>query len=142
MPFVEGLTLRARLSEGGALPVTQTFSVLRDVARALAYAHERGVVHRDIKPENILLSGDAAVVADFGIAKALSHRELRLPPRRSHNWAHRSERRRTWRPNKRRVIRPPTTGRTCTRSAWSRTSCWPVHRRLRAKRPINFSRHI
>jgi serine/threonine-protein kinase len=72
MPFVEGLSLRDRLRTGGALPVTEAMGVMRDVARALAYAHERGVVHRDIKPENILLSGDAAVVADFGIAKAIT----------------------------------------------------------------------
>ena len=72
MPFVDGLSLRARLERNGALPVGEAVSVLRDVTRALAYAHERGVVHRDIKPENILLSGDAAVVTDFGIAKALS----------------------------------------------------------------------
>jgi eukaryotic-like serine/threonine-protein kinase len=72
MPFVEGLALRDRLNAGGALPLPEVVGILRDVARALAYAHERGVVHRDIKPENILLSGDAAVVADFGIAKAIS----------------------------------------------------------------------
>ena len=72
MPFVDGLSLRARLERNGALPTGEAISVLRDVARALAYAHEHGVVHRDIKPENILLSGDAAVVTDFGIAKALS----------------------------------------------------------------------
>ncbi|HXT48376.1 MAG TPA: protein kinase, partial [Gemmatimonadaceae bacterium] len=72
MPFVDGLSLRARLERNGALPVGEAISVLRDVARALAYAHERGVVHRDIKPENVLLSGEAAVVTDFGIAKALS----------------------------------------------------------------------
>jgi serine/threonine-protein kinase len=71
MPFVEGLSLRERLKRDARLPVEQTISILRDVARALAYAHERGVVHRDIKPENILLSGDAAVVTDFGIAKAI-----------------------------------------------------------------------
>jgi eukaryotic-like serine/threonine-protein kinase len=71
MPFVDGLSLRARLSEG-SLPVVEAVSILRDVARALAYAHGQGVVHRDIKPENILLSGGAAVVTDFGIAKALS----------------------------------------------------------------------
>src|SRR6185503_13059232 len=72
MPFVDGLSLRARLSRSGAMAVAEVVSVLRDVTRALAYAHERGVVHRDIKPENILLSGEAAVVTDFGIAKALS----------------------------------------------------------------------
>jgi serine/threonine-protein kinase len=71
MPFVDGLSLRARLQQG-ALPLGDVVNILRDVARALAYAHAQGVVHRDIKPENILLSGGAAVVADFGIAKALS----------------------------------------------------------------------
>ena len=72
MPFVEGLSLRDKLTAGGAMPIPDAVGVLRDVARALAYAHDRGVVHRDIKPENILLSGHAAVVADFGIAKAIS----------------------------------------------------------------------
>jgi TolB-like protein/Tfp pilus assembly protein PilF/tRNA A-37 threonylcarbamoyl transferase component Bud32 len=70
MPFVDGLSLRARLQHG-APPIAETVSILRDVARALAYAHAQGVVHRDIKPENVLLSGGAAVVTDFGIAKAL-----------------------------------------------------------------------
>ncbi|HEY7893441.1 MAG TPA: protein kinase [Gemmatimonadaceae bacterium] len=72
MPFVDGESLRARLANEGALPITDVISILRDVARALAYAHEHGVVHRDIKPENVLLSGGSAVVTDFGIAKALS----------------------------------------------------------------------
>ena len=72
MPFVDGLSLRSRLANGLALPATETISVLRDLARALAYAHDRGVVHRDIKPDNILLSGGTAMVADFGIAKAVS----------------------------------------------------------------------
>jgi TolB-like protein/Flp pilus assembly protein TadD len=71
MPFVEGRSLRERLEREGALPVGDGVSILRDVARALAYAHAHGVVHRDIKPGNVLLSGGTAVVTDFGIAKAL-----------------------------------------------------------------------
>jgi hypothetical protein len=71
MPFVEGLSLRARLEQGG-LSLGEAVHVLRDVARALAYAHAHGVVHRDIKPENVLLSGGTAMVTDFGIAKALT----------------------------------------------------------------------
>lgn len=71
MPFIDGESLRRRLARG-PLPVAEAVSVLRDVARALAYAHEHGVVHRDIKPDNVLLAGGSATVADFGIAKALA----------------------------------------------------------------------
>lgn len=78
MPFVEGLSLRARLAKG-PLPLGESITILRDVARALAYAHAHGVVHRDIKPENVLLSGGAAVVTDFGIAKALSASKTQAP---------------------------------------------------------------
>ena len=72
MPFVRGDSLRARLGKGGELTVSDTVRILREVASALAYAHANGVVHRDIKPENVLISGDSAVVTDFGVAKALS----------------------------------------------------------------------
>ena len=71
MPYEEGPSLRERLAEG-PMPIADALSVLRDVARALAYAHEHGVVHRDVKPDNVMLSGGAAVVTDFGIAKAVS----------------------------------------------------------------------
>ncbi|AHG92423.1 protein kinase (plasmid) [Gemmatirosa kalamazoonensis] len=71
MPYVEGESLRARLARG-ELPVADAVSVLRDVAKALDYAHGQGVTHRDIKPDNILLSRGSAVLTDFGVAKALS----------------------------------------------------------------------
>jgi serine/threonine-protein kinase len=72
MPFVEGESLRQRLAREGALPVSDSVRLLSDAAAALAYAHRSGIVHRDIKPENILLSDGSALVADFGIAKAIS----------------------------------------------------------------------
>jgi serine/threonine protein kinase len=71
MPFVEGETLRQRLQREGRLPVEDAVTLAGEIADALAYAHAHGVVHRDIKPENVLLSGGHAVVADFGVAKAL-----------------------------------------------------------------------
>ena len=79
MPYVQGESLRSRLTRDARLPLADALSILRDVARALAFAHEQGVVHRDVKPENVLLAGDpsggsgqAAVVTDFGIAKAIA----------------------------------------------------------------------
>jgi Tol biopolymer transport system component/tRNA A-37 threonylcarbamoyl transferase component Bud32 len=70
MPYVEGESLRDRLAREKQLPVDEAVRIAREVADALAYAHEHGVVHRDIKPENILLHGGHALVADFGIALA------------------------------------------------------------------------
>ncbi len=72
MPLVDGESLRARLARDGPLPIRDAARVLKDVADALAYAHARGLVHRDIKPDNVLLSGNHALVTDFGIAKAIS----------------------------------------------------------------------
>jgi len=72
MPFVKGESLRALMARGTVLTLHDRVNLLRDVARALAYAHGEGVVHRDIKPDNILLSAGTAVVTDFGIAKAIS----------------------------------------------------------------------
>ena len=71
MPFVQGESLRDRVARG-PLTIPECINLLREVAKALAYAHERGVVHRDIKPDNVLITGGTAVVTDFGIAKALS----------------------------------------------------------------------
>ena len=72
MPYEEGPSLRERLRVGPGMSPGECVSVLRDVARALAYAHEHGVVHRDVKPDNVMLSSGAAVVTDFGIAKAIA----------------------------------------------------------------------
>ena len=78
MPFVRGESLRQRLNKG-LVPLEESLTILRDVARALAYAHRQGIVHRDIKPENILLSEGTAVVTDFGIAKALQAARTQAP---------------------------------------------------------------
>jgi serine/threonine protein kinase/Tol biopolymer transport system component len=72
MPFIEGQSLRARVSRERELPVDEAVRILRDVTDALSYAHEHGVVHRDIKPDNVLLSGHHALVTDFGVSKALA----------------------------------------------------------------------
>jgi len=72
MPFVDGASLRDRLNREKQLPVDDTIKIAQQVADALAYAHSKGVIHRDIKPENILLDDTGAMVADFGIARAVS----------------------------------------------------------------------
>jgi serine/threonine-protein kinase len=72
MPFVEGESLRDRLKREQQLPLSDALQIAREAAEALQYAHERGIIHRDIKPENILLLGGHALVADFGIARAVS----------------------------------------------------------------------
>jgi non-specific serine/threonine protein kinase len=70
MPFIEGESLRARLQSVQHLPVEEALRLTREVASALGYAHQQGLVHRDIKPENILLADGMALVADFGVARA------------------------------------------------------------------------
>jgi serine/threonine-protein kinase len=72
MPYIEGETLRDRMNREGQLPLDDALQITREVAAALGYAHSRDVIHRDIKPENVLLSAGEAVVADFGIARAIT----------------------------------------------------------------------
>ncbi|UCF41807.1 MAG: protein kinase [Gemmatimonadota bacterium] len=72
MPFIDGESLRQKLAREGELPVGEAVRLARDVADALAKAHKQGVVHRDIKPDNVLLTEGHALVADFGVAKAVS----------------------------------------------------------------------
>jgi serine/threonine-protein kinase len=78
MPFVGGETLRARIDREGALPIDIALRLAREVAEALDHAHRHGIVHRDVKPENILLSDGHALLADFGIAKAVTEAGDRL----------------------------------------------------------------
>jgi serine/threonine-protein kinase len=72
MPYIEGETLRDRMDREGQLPLDDALQITREVAAALSYAHSHDVIHRDIKPENVLLSAGEAVVADFGIARAIT----------------------------------------------------------------------
>ena len=79
MPYVEGESLRARLTRERQLPVEDALRIAREAAQALQYAHEHGVIHRDIKPENLLLTRDGnTLVSDFGIARALGGGEEQL----------------------------------------------------------------
>jgi serine/threonine protein kinase/WD40 repeat protein len=80
MPYEPGLSLRERLRHDVVLPPEQVIVILRDICDALAYAHAQGIIHRDIKPDNVLLSGQHALVADFGIAKATSDAVLAPDP--------------------------------------------------------------
>jgi len=79
MPFIGGENLRARLAKTRELPVQEATKFLREIADALSYAHSQGVVHRDIKPENVLISGNHALVTDFGVSKALSSATSETP---------------------------------------------------------------
>src|SRR5687768_16874877 len=79
MPFIVGENLRALLTRKGELPAQEATKILREVADALSYAHSQGIVHRDIKPENILISGNHALVLDFGVSKALKSSTAEAP---------------------------------------------------------------
>jgi serine/threonine protein kinase len=72
MPYISGESLRDRLDREQLLPIDDCIRILADIAAALSYAHEQGIIHRDIKPENILLQNDNAILADFGVAAALA----------------------------------------------------------------------
>src|SRR5688572_19020377 len=73
MPYVDGESLRSKLTREGQLPTDDAVRIAAGIANALEYAHQHGVIHRDLKPENILLHSEQPLVADFGIALALTH---------------------------------------------------------------------
>ena len=79
MPYIEGESLRQRLTRERQLPIGDALQIAREVADALSYAHSCNVVHRDIKPANILLDAGHALVADFGIARAMGAGRVHRP---------------------------------------------------------------
>ena len=83
MPYVEGESLRQRLEREGQMSLDDAVRIVTQVLSALGYAQAHGVIHRDIKPENIMLDGDQAVVADFGVARASPTRSTAWPTPRS-----------------------------------------------------------
>ena len=111
MPYVDGESLRAKIDRDRQMSVEETIRIARAIAAALDYAHEHGIVHRDIKPENVLLQRGQALVADFGIALAVSAAGGRGSRKRDSAL----ERRTTCRQNRRRVIARWTPGAISTR---------------------------
>ncbi|MFN8580851.1 MAG: serine/threonine-protein kinase [Gemmatimonadaceae bacterium] len=111
MPYVSGETLRERLTREKQLPIDDALRISREVSDALAYAHGQKIVHRDIKPENILLQGDHALVADFGLPWPCVPREESASRKRGFLWGRLS----TWRPSRRWARRRSTTAPTCMR---------------------------
>jgi serine/threonine-protein kinase len=77
MPYIEGESLYQRLERDRRLALDEALRITRDLADALGYAHGRGVMHRDVKPENVLLAGERAVIADFGLARAIGAADYR-----------------------------------------------------------------
>jgi serine/threonine protein kinase len=77
MPYVEGESLYQRLERDRRLALDDALRIARDLTDALGYAHDRGVMHRDVKPENVLLAGERAVIADFGLARAIGAADYR-----------------------------------------------------------------
>jgi serine/threonine-protein kinase len=125
MPYVAGESLRSRLTRETQLGVDDAVRIAREVAAALESAHRQGVVHRDIKPENILLHEDQALVADFGIALAVS---AAGGPRMTQTGLSLGTQR-TWRQSRRWASVRSTAGQTSTRSARCSTRCSLATRR-------------